>query len=239
MEGKIDIQKYLSKERTVMYLGLKSYLAGLYPIIYNDLKVKHNNKLYAEIFNLFTKMNDVYSFGSIINDLYGEAAIACIESKRSEIIYPVIIFDILNDNSLLPKLEISLLDKYTNINKNERGYNNNFIYSYNLNNVNILYYTFIDTVYFASENEKAIETVIDNSYDDETLELYINNQISKNMNANYIFTIQFSKSQDILRNFNIPFRTWSYPNSIIIASSINSNYTHINIDFKANFKSVS
>lgn len=239
LEGKIDIQKYLSKERTVMYLGLKSYLAGLYPIIYNDLKVKHNNKLYAEIFNLFTKMNDVYSFGSIINDLYGEAAIAYIESKRSEIIYPVIIFDILNDNSLLPKLEISLLDKYTNINKNERGYNNNFIYSYNLNNVNILYYTFIDTVYFASENEKAIETVIDNSYDDETLELYINNQISKNINANYIFTIQFSKSQDILRNFNIPFRTWSYPNSIIIASSINSNYTHINIDFKANFKSVS
>lgn len=184
-------------------------------------------------------MNDVYSFGSIINDLYGEIAAAYIESKRSELIYPVIIFNIENDNSLLPKLEIALLNKYPTLIKGERSYNNNFIYSYDLNNAsNVLYYTFIGSIYFASEDEKAIETVIDNSYSSETLEAYIKSQTSKDMNADYIFTIQLSKSQDILRNFDIPLRTWSYPNSIIVGSTIGSNYTHINIDFKANFNSV-
>lgn len=239
LNGNIDIQNYLSKDSTVMYFGLKSYLAGLYPIVYNDLKLKHDNELSSEIFNLFTKMNYVYSFGSIINDLYGEMAVAYVEAKRSELIYPVIIFNIENDNSLLPKLEIALLNKYPTLNKGERSYNNNFIYSYDLNNgSNVLYYTFIGSIYFASEDEKAIETVIDNSHSSETLESYIKSQTSKDMNADYIFTIQLSKSQDILRNFDIPLRTWSYPNSIIVGSTIGSNYTHINIDFKANFNSV-
>ena len=238
LDGNIDIQNYLSKDSTVMYFGLKSYLAGLYPIIYNDLKLKHDNELSSEIFNLFTKMNDVYSFGSIINDLYGEMAVAYIESKRSELIYPVIIFNIENDNSLLPKLEIALLNKYPNLNKGERSYNNNFIYSYDLNNgSNVLYYTFVGSIYFASEDAKAIETVIDNSYFSESLESYIKSQTSK-MDTDYIFTIQLSKSQNILRSFDIPLRTWSYPNSIIVGSTIGSNYTHINIDFKANFNSV-
>ncbi|MEI0607138.1 hypothetical protein R4K48_09275 [Brachyspira pulli] len=238
LDGNIDIQNYLSKERTIMYLGVKSYLAGLYPIVYNDLRYKHDNELSSEIYNLFTKMNDIYSFGSIINDLYGEMAIAYIEAKRSEIIYPVVIFNIENDNSLLPKLEIALLEKYPDLNKGERSYNNNFIYSYDLNNGHSLYYTFIGTIYFASEDEKAIETVIDNSYDQENLASYIKSQISKDMDADYIFTIQLSKSQNILRDFDIPLRTWSYPNSIIVGSTITSNYTHINIDFKANFNSV-
>lgn len=239
LDGQIDIQNYLPKDRTVMYLGLKSYLAGLYPIVYNDLKLNHDNKLTSDLYNLFTKMNDVYSFGSIINDLYGEMAAAYIESKRSEIIYPVIIFNIENDIALLPKLEISLLEKYPELTKKERNYNNNFIYSYDLKNGNMFYYTFVGNVYFVSENEKAIETVIDSIYDGESLDSYIKSQTSKNMNPDYIFTIQLSKSQNILRHFNIPLRTWSYPNSIIIGSSINSNYTHINIDFKANFNSVS
>ena len=237
LDGKIDIQNYLSKDKTILYLGLKSYLAGLYPLMYNDLKFRHDNELSSEIFNLFTKMNDVYSFGSIINDLYGEMAVAYIESRVSKLIYPVIIFNIENDNSLLPKLEIALLEKYPNLNKSEKKYNNNFIYSYNLNDGNVIYYTFIDRVYFVSENEKAIETVIDNSNDSEHLESYIKTEIHKDINPDYIFTIQLSKSQDILRNFNIPFRTWSYPNSVILGSSIMSNYTHISIDFKANFKS--
>ncbi|OEJ14364.1 hypothetical protein BFL38_05930 [Brachyspira hampsonii] len=239
LEGEIDIQNYLPKEKTVMYLALKSYLAGLYPIIYNDLKMNHNNKLYSELYDLFTKMNDVYSFGSIINDLYGEMAAAYIESKRSELIYPVIIFNIENDIDLLPKLEIALLEKYDNLIKKERNYNNHYIYSYDLNNGNMFYYTFIDKIYFVSENEKAIETIIDSVYDGESLDTYIKEQISKNINPDYIFTIQLSKSQDILKYFNIPLRTWSYPNSIIVGSSINSNYTHINIDFEANFNSVS
>ncbi|MEI0797005.1 hypothetical protein R4Q14_01570 [Brachyspira intermedia] len=239
LEGQIDIQNYLPKERTVMYFALKSYLAGLYPIMYNDLKVDHENKLASELYNLFTKMNDVYSFGSIINDLYGEIAFAYIESKRSELIYPVMIFNIENDTALLPKLEVSLLEKYPNLIKKERNYNNSYIYSYDLNNGNMFYYTFVDKVYFVSENEKAIETIIDSVYDGESLDTYIKSQISKNINPDYIFTIQLAKSQDILRYFNIPLRTWSYPNSIIIGSTINSNYTHINIDFKANFNSVS
>lgn len=239
LDGSIDIQNYLPKERTVMYFALKSYLAGLYPIMYNDLKMDHNNKLYSELYNLFTKMNDVYSFGSIINDLYGEMAVAYIESKRSELIYPVMIFNIENDTALLPKLEVALLEKYPNLIKKERNYNNSYIYSYDLNNGNMFYYTFVDKVYFVSENEKAIETIIDSVYDGESLDTYIKSQISKNINPDYIFTIQLAKSQDILRYFNIPLRTWSYPNSIIIGSTINSNYTHINIDFKANFNSVS
>ena len=239
LEGAIDIQNYLPKERTVMYFALKSYLAGLYPIMYNDLKMDHNNKLYSELYNLFTKMNDVYSFGSIINDLYGEMAVAYIESKRSELIYPVMIFNIENDTALLPKLEVALLEKYPNLIKKERNYNNSYIYSYDLNNGNMFYYTFVDKVYFVSENEKAMETIIDSVYDGESLDTYIKSQISKNINPDYIFTIQLAKSQDILRYFNIPLRTWSYPNSIIIGSTINSNYTHVNIDFKANFNSVS
>lgn len=239
LEGAIDIQNYLPKERTVMYFALKSYLAGLYPIMYNDLKMDHNNKLYSELYNLFTKMNDVYSFGSIINDLYGEMAVAYIESKRSELIYPVMIFNIENDTALLPKLEVALLEKYPNLIKKERNYNNSYIYSYDLNNGNMFYYTFIDKVYFVSENEKAMETIIDSVYDGESLDTYIKSQISKNINPDYIFTIQLAKSQNILRYFNIPLRTWSYPNSIIIGSTINSNYTHVNIDFKANFNSVS
>ncbi|AEM23055.1 hypothetical protein Bint_2451 [Brachyspira intermedia PWS/A] len=239
LDGSIDIQNYLPKERTVMYFALKSYLAGLYPIMYNDLKMDHNNKLYSELYNLFTKMNDVYSFGSIINDLYGEMAVAYIESKRSELIYPLMIFNIENDTALLPKLEVALLEKYPNLIKKERNYNNSYIYSYDLNNGNMFYYTFVDKVYFVSENEKAIETIIDSVYDGESLDTYIKSQISKNINPDYIFTIQLAKSQDILRYFNIPLRTWSYPNSIIIGSTINSNYTHINIDFKANFNSVS
>ena len=243
LEGQIDIQNYLPKERTVMYFALKSYLAGLYPIMYNDLKVDHENKLASELYNLFTKMNDVYSFGSIINDLYGEIAFAYIESKRSELIYPVMIFNIENDTALLPKLEVALLEalleKYPNLIKKERNYNNSYIYSYDLNNGNMFYYTFVDKVYFVSENEKAMETIIDSVYDGESLDTYIKSQISKNINPDYIFTIQLAKSQDILRYFNIPLRTWSYPNSIIIGSTINSNYTHINIDFKANFNSVS
>ena len=239
LDGEIDIQNYLPKERTVMYFALKSYLAGLYPIMYNDLKMDHDNKLYSELYNLFTKMNDVYSFGSIINDLYGEIAVAYIESKRSELIYPVMIFNIENDTALLPKLEVALLEKYPNLIKKERNYNNSYIYSYDLNNGNMFYYTFVDKVYFVSENEKAIETIIDSVYDGESLDTYIKSQISKNINPDYIFTIQLAKSQDILRYFNIPLRTWSYPNSIIIGSTINSNYTHVNIDFKANFNSVS
>ena len=239
LEGAIDIQNYLPKERTVMYFALKSYLAGLYPIMYNDLKMEHNNKLYSELYNLFTKMNDVYSFGSIINDLYGEMAVAYIESKRSELIYPVMIFNIENDTALLPKLEVALLEKYPNLIKKERNYNNSYIYSYDLNNGNMFYYTFIDKVYFVSENEKAMETIIDSVYDGESLDTYIKSQTSKNINPDYIFTIQLAKSQNILRYFNIPLRTWSYPNSIIIGSTINSNYTHVNIDFKANFNSVS
>ncbi|MEI0510044.1 hypothetical protein [Brachyspira intermedia] len=239
LEGAIDIQNYLPKERTVMYFALKSYLAGLYPIMYNDLKMDHNNKLYSELYNLFTKMNDVYSFGSIINDLYGEMAVAYIESKRSELIYPVMIFNIENDTALLPKLEVALLEKYPNLIKKERNYNNSYIYSYDLNNGNMFYYTFIDKVYFVSENEKAMETIIDSVYDGESLDTYIKSQTSKNINPDYIFTIQLAKSQNILRYFNIPLRTWSYPNSIIIGSTINSNYTHVNIDFKANFNSVS
>ena len=239
LEGAIDIQNYLPKERTVMYFALKSYLAGLYPIMYNDLKMDHNNKLYSELYNLFTKMNNVYSFGSIINDLYGEMAVAYIESKRSELIYPVMIFNIENDTALLPKLEVALLEKYPNLIKKERNYNNSYIYSYDLNNGNMFYYTFIDKVYFVSENEKAMETIIDSVYDGESLDTYIKSQISKNINPDYIFTIQLAKSQNILRYFNIPLRTWSYPNSIIIGSTINSNYTHVNIDFKANFNSVS
>ena len=239
LEGAIDIQNYLPKERTVMYFALKSYLAGLYPIMYNDLKMDHNNKLYSELYNLFTKMNDVYSFGSIINDLYGEMAVAYIESKRSELIYPVMIFNIENDTALLPKLEVALLEKYPNLIKKERNYNNSYIYSYDLNNGNMFYYTFVDKVYFVSENEKAMETIIDSVYDGESLDTYIKSQISKNINPDYIFTIQLAKSQNILRYFNIPLRTWSYPNSIIIGSTINSNYTHVNIDFKANFNSVS
>ncbi len=239
LEGEIDIQNYLPKERTVMYFALKSYLAGLYPVMYNDLKMEHNNKLSSELYNLFTKMNDVYSFGSIINDLYGEMAVAYIESKRSELIYPVMIFNIENDTALLPKLEVALLEKYPNLIKKERNYNNHYIYSYDLNNGNMFYYTFVDKVYFVSENEKAIETIIDSVYDGESLDTYIKSQTSKNINPDYIFTIQLAKSQDILRYFNIPLRTWSYPNSIIIGSSINSNYTHINIDFKANFNNVS
>ncbi|MEI0527463.1 hypothetical protein R4J00_02250 [Brachyspira intermedia] len=239
LEDAIDIQNYLPKERTVMYFALKSYLAGLYPIMYNDLKMDHNNKLYSELYNLFTKMNDVYSFGSIINDLYGEMAVAYIESKRSELIYPVMIFNIENDTALLPKLEVALLEKYPNLIKKERNYNNSYIYSYDLNNGNMFYYTFIDKVYFVSENEKAMETIIDSVYDGESLDTYIKSQISKNINPDYIFTIQLAKSQNILRYFNIPLRTWSYPNSIIIGSTINSNYTHVNIDFKANFNSVS
>ena len=239
LEGAIDIQNYLPKERTVMYFALKSYLAGLYPIMYNDLKMDHNNKLYSELYNLFTKMNDVYSFGSIINDLYGEMAVAYIESKRSELIYPVMIFNIENDTALLPKLEVALLEKYPNLIKKERNYNNSYIYSYDLNNGNMFYYTFIDKVYFVSENEKAMETIIDSVYDGESLDTYIKSQTSKNINPDYIFTIQLAKSQNILRYFNIPLRTWSYPNSIIIGSTINSNYTHVNIYFKANFNSVS
>ena len=239
LEGEIDIQNYLPKERTVMYFALKSYLAGLYPVMYNDLKMEHNNKLSSELYNLFTKMNDVYSFGSIINDLYGEMAVAYIESKRSELIYPVMIFNIENDTALLPKLEVALLEKYPNLIKKERNYNNHYIYSYDLNNGNMFYYTFVDKVYFVSENEKAIETIIDSVYDGESLDTYIKSQTSKNINPDYIFTIQLAKSQDILRYFNIPLRTWSYPNSIIIGSTINSNYTHINIDFKANFNNVS
>ena len=238
LEGQIDIQNYLPKERTVMYFALKSYLAGLYPIMYNDLKIDHDNKLYSELYNLFTKMNDVYSFGSIINDLYGEMAVAYIESKRSELIYPVMIFNIENDTALLPKLEVALLEKYPNLIKKERNYNNHYLYSYDLNNGNMFYYTFIDKIYFVSENEKAIETIIDSVYDGESLDTYIKSQISKDIDPDYVFTIQLSKSQDILRYFNIPLRTWSYPNSIIIGSTINSNYTHINIDFKANFNSV-
>ena len=219
-----------------MYFASKSYLAGLYPLVYNDLKFKHDNELLSEIFNLFTKMNDVYSFGSIVNDLYGEMAVAYIESKGSKLIYPVMIFNIENDNSLLPKLEMSLLEKYPTLNKSERKYNNNFIYSYNLNDGNVLYYTFIDRIYFVSEEERAIETVIDNSYDSSNLESYIKTEIHENINPDYIFTIQLSKSQDILRDFNVPLRTWSYPNSIIVGSSVMSNYTHISVDFKANFK---
>ena len=236
LDGEIDIQNYLSKDKTVMYFASKSYLAGLYPLVYNDLKFKHDNELLSEIFNLFTKMNDVYSFGSIVNDLYGEMAVAYIESKGSKLIYPVMIFNIENDNSLLPKLEMSLLEKYPTLNKSERKYNNNFIYSYNLNDGNVLYYTFIDRIYFVSEEERAIETVIDNSYDSSNLESYIKTEIHENINPDYIFTIQLSKSQDILRDFNVPLRTWSYPNSIIVGSSVMSNYTHISVDFKANFK---
>lgn len=238
LDMEIDIQDYLSKERTAMYFGLKSYLAGLYPIIYNDLKFKYKDELSSRIYDLFTKMNDIYSFESIINDLYGEIAIAYIESKRSELIYPVMIFNMKNDELLLPKLEVSLLSKYPSLKKTERNYNNNFIYSYDLNNGNVIYYTFINKIYFISENDKAIETVIDNSYDLDTLDNYIKSQMSKDINPDYIFTIQLSKSHDILRDFNVPLRTWSYPNSIVLSSSINSNYTHINIDFKANFNSV-
>ena len=166
-------------------------------------------------------------------------AVAYIESKRSELIYPVMIFNIENDTALLPKLEVALLEKYPNLIKKERNYNNSYIYSYDLNNGNMFYYTFIDKVYFVSENEKAMETIIDSVYDGESLDTYIKSQISKNINPDYIFTIQLAKSQNILRYFNIPLRTWSYPNSIIIGSTINSNYTHVNIDFKANFNSVS
>lgn len=227
-----NIQNYLPYQNTVVYLSLKSYISGLYPIIYNDLKNDNNTKIKRELLNLFNKMNNKYSFLSIISDLYGEMALAYIES--SKIIYPIMIFNIENYDNILPKLENELLKKYINITKSEKKYNNGYIYSYTFPNGSSLYYTFVDKIYFFSENVKAIETAINNINTKNTL-----NEMTKKIddyNPNYIFTIQLEKANRILKYFNVPLRNWSYPNNLVIGSSVNSNYTHINISFDANFR---
>ena len=231
LNKKMNIQNYLPYQNTVAYLSLKSYISGLYPIIYNDLKNDNNTKIKKELLNLFNKMNNKYSFLSIISDLYGEMALAYIES--SKIIYPVMIFNIENYDNILPKLENELLKKYINITKSDKQYNNSYIYSYTFPDGSSLYYTFIDKMYFFSEDSKAIETAINNMSNQKNL----NEMIKKidNYNPNYIFTIQLEKANSILKYFNVPLRNWSYPNNLVIGSSINSNHTHINISFDANF----
>ena len=196
LNKKMNIQNYLPYQNTVAYLSLKSYISGLYPIIYNDLKNDNNTKVKKELLNLFDKMNNKYSFLSIISDLYGEIALI-------------------------------------NITKSDKQYNNSYIYSYTFPDGSSLYYTFIDKIYFFSEDSKAIETAINNMNNQKNL----NEMIKKidDYNPNYIFTIQLEKANSILKYFNVPLRNWSYPNNLVIGSSINSNHTHINISFDANF----
>ena len=132
------------------------------------------------------------------------------------------------------KDNIELLKKYINITKSEKKYNNGYIYSYTFPNGSSLYYTFVDKIYFFSENVKAIETAINNINTKNIL-----NEMTKKIddyNPNYIFTIQLEKANRILKYFNVPLRNWSYPNNLVIGSSVNSNYTHINISFDANFR---
>ncbi len=232
------ISNYLSKENTVFYVALKSYLSGLYPILYNDLINNNSSVLRRKLLNLFFIMNHKYSFLSIISDLYGDFAIAYIESQKNKLIYPVVIFDIRNGENLLIKLETELTKKYPTLRKDEKGYNNNFIYSYVLPDNSRLFYAFINGIYFFSESEAAVQTLIDNSYDSESLTQYINKKVERNYKPNYLLTLNLSKAHSMLRELNIPLRVYSYPNDIIYSSTIHKDYTHININFRANFNSI-
>ena len=122
--------------------------------------------------------------------------------------------------------------------KDEKGYNNNFIYSYVLPDNSRLFYAFINGIYFFSESEAAVQTLIDNSYDSESLTQYINKKVERNYKPNYLLTLNLSKAHSMLRELNIPLRVYSYPNDIIYSSTIHKDYTHININFRANFNSI-
>lgn len=237
--GITNLANYLSKENTVMFLALKSYISGLYPLIYNDFKNDSlSSPLAFKVYNSFNRLNDLYSLSDIIKEANGESGFAYVQSDNYNINFPIIIFDIKDENKFIPLFEGYLIKKYNDVKKVQKAYNNGFIYTYIFPDGRELYYTFKDKVYFISEHDKAMEIVIDGFYSNNSLADYIRKNAKNIKNTDYLFTFDFLKGQNILKSLNMPLKTWSYPESIIAGSTIGSNSTHLEIDFYANFKPI-
>lgn len=236
--GVTNIQNYLSKDNTIMYFALKSHLAGLYPLMYNDVKNDKDGKISKMIYDSFNRFNNLYSFSDIIKDINGEVGFTYAANSASGLIYPVMIFEVKNESKLFPLFEMSLVKKYNNVRKTQKSYNNNFIYTYFLSNGNELHYTSKDNIYFISEYEDGIENIIDGFYGKTSLSQYIYREARNITNPDYILTFDFLRGQNIFKELGMPLKTWSYPNSIIAGSTVGSNNTHIQVDFYANLKSL-
>ena len=134
-------------------------------------------------------------------------------------------------NNSMPLNSCGKIDKF------ERNYKNNFIYLYNIPNSKSLYYTSKNNVLFMSENEKALEILISGFNKKNNISNYIKKNANTIVNSDYLLTFDFANAQNLIKTLDLPFKTWTYPTSVIAGSTVGSNYTHVKILFFANLES--
>jgi len=223
-----NIQRYLSATNTALYFGFNSEIASLYPLLFNDIKnMSVSNKVFNKLYYELDRFNTDYSLNKIVKSLRGESAFMYLKQTNENIEYPVIAFEVENDAYIIPFFEETLIKKYGEIEKLEKSYRDHFVYMYFLGNDKNIYYTYKDNIMFVSEYEKSIDVLIDSFYDKDSLSLYLDKEAKNMKNTDYIFTVDFLMSENIIKSLNLPFRSWTYPKEIIIGSTIGTNSTHI------------
>ncbi len=236
--GITNTPSLLSKEDTVFFLSLKAQLPSLYPLLFNDMKkLSNTNVLALNAYESLQRINNEYILSDMIRELKGEASAILLNDKSLNVNYPIISFEVKNESYLIPFFEESLIKKYGKIDKFERNYKNNFIYLYNIPNSKSLYYTSKNNVLFMSENEKALEILISGFNKKNNISNYIKKNANTIVNSDYLLTFDFANAQNLIKTLDLPFKTWTYPTSVIAGSTVGSNYTHVKILFFANLES--
>lgn len=231
--GASNIQRYLSSTNTAVYFGLSSEIASLYPILLNDIKSVNNG---SKVYDGLIRLNRDYSLNNIVKELRGESSFIYLKDTNNNMDYPAIAFEIESDTYIVPLFEDILIKKYGQIEKLEKSYRNNFIYTYVLNNNKNIHYTYKNNIIFASEYGEAIEILIDGFYDKYSLSSYLSKKSRNIKNTDYILILNFPVAENIIKSSDLPFRNWSYPKEIIAGSTIGTNSTHVEIVFYADLE---
>ncbi len=223
-----NIQRYLSDTNTAIYFGFNSEIAGLYPLLFNDIKTMSvSNSVYNKLYTELSLFNESYSLNRIVKELKGEAGFVYLKETNDNLEYPALAFEVENDAYIVPLFEEILINKYGEIKKSEKSYRDHFVYIYYLGENKNIYYTYKDDVMFVSEYEKAIDILIDGFYEKESLSKYLSKEAKNIKNTDYIFNVDFVMSENIIKSLNLPFKSWTYPEEIIVASTIGTNSTHV------------
>ena len=223
-----NIQRYLSATNTAIYFGFDSEIAGLYPLLFNDIKnMSVSNSVYSKLYTELSSFNQYYSLNNIIKELKGEAGFVYLKQTNDSLEYPALAFEVENDTYIIPLFEEVLINKYGDIKKSEKSYRDHFIYMYSLGNNKNIHYTYKDNVMFVSEYEKAINILIDGFYEKESLSWYLSKEAKNMKNTDYIFNANFAMSENIIKSLNLPFKSWTYPEEIIVGTTVGTNSTHV------------
>ncbi len=216
-----------------LYLGLSIGNSYLYTNIskYNIINTIPLLK------NTIDEFRTVYKLGDIIHSPINESAIFFITNSDNKI-YPILAANIIGDEIVIPELEVELLKISPNMEKNSISYENQFIYTYKLENNNSLSYTFIDDVFLFSKTQEALKISIDSYKDKRTISYcFKKNQINTS-DKNYLFESNFKNTGRILKQLDSDIEDWSYPEYILAGVKLSKNITTIETRIYLNLKNV-